>query len=867
MTEKKIPLHHRMIRSALQRRGTTMVITIVAIILGLLGARRIQPSPSLRSMLADDEPAAQALATIGEEFATLDELIIVATVSNHTNVTDLEARTLLQTFGQRLSDHIEQSPELSTQCTSVLYAGWPQLNRFIEETLIPNALLYMDDEAYALLKNKLTKQQIDRQISANETLITAGGPGGQALSKAILKDPLRIHSILSSQLGERFDGGDLGHHERLLLSLDGRSLMIRISGKTSAQNIDFSKLFVSAIRQVITQVNVDHLTIEMTGGYAIAVVAESAMRTDMTRSITTSMVLLGILFVIVYRHILSFALAVAPVAIGILCGFGLSSFYSTALTPVVAVVGAVLAGLGIDYSIHFLSHAQAHQDKNLSPEQTSQHTAQRIAPALAAACVTSIIGFLAISQSSVPALRQFSVVGALGLICTLIASLTVLPVLLTYASRWRNALPQPRLLDGLLTPIIVMVARRPVVSILCVLLPLTLVAGLVSVKSRDWVKLETDLSVMHPRPNEPLTLQHTLSDRFGQSPHTLIVLLESESEPSLVALAYDVKQKLQDTSVQRVGVTNTLSLATFLPDDRVVQARLQQVNRIDADRVIKDFKSAINASLFDPEAYSDYSNFLQTLLTTTKPPTIRTLHDYPQLSQKFLPRPQAENSKQRRRSLLVAMIDAPLHDRHARDESIRVIRRALATLPGATLTGISVVGYDTERAIQRDLKWLLTLAAMGVCIWLWIYFRSVSALVLSLLPSIFGLIVLLLTMNLLDMSINAINIVALPVLVGIGVDDGIFLVSLARRRFTDHSVDHTQSLIPKLATASHAVTMTTLSTIIGFGSLATTSTPAMASLGIVLAIGMAACLLGTLAILAPLLVMQENRINRAVAAR
>ena len=795
----------------------------------------------------------------------MDELIVVATIQDGSTPAEPDARRRLQAFGARLSDHIRQSPQLSERCMSVLYEGWPQLNRFVEETLIPAALLYLDDEAYALLKERLTKQHIENQITANETLVTAPGPGGQALAKAVLQDPLRIHAILSTQLGERFSVGDLRHRDPLLLSRDGRSLMIRITGKTSAQNIVFSKEFVSVLNDAITQVNDDNLSIAMTGGYAIAVEAERAMRSDLMYSITTSMVLLGILFVIVYRHVLGFALAIAPVAIGIICGFGLSSFYSTDLTPVVAVVGAVLAGLGIDYSIHFLTHAQAHLDQALSPVQTAQQTAQRIAPALAAACVTSIIGFLVISQSSVPALRQFAVVGAVGLLCTLVASLTVLPVLLTYASHWRGTLLQPRLLDSMLTPIIVAIARHPIASMIGALLPVTLAVALVTAKPGEWIQLETDLGVMHPQPNEPLTLQRTLAGRFGQPPHALIVLLESQTDESLVALAHDVKQKLQSPSVQRAGVSNTLSLATFLPDDRDILARLRQSEPIDADQVIKDFESALDASLFDPTAYTDYIRFLRALLATAHRPSIQTLREYPQLSQKILPQLDANNSQSLRRSLLVAMIDAPIHDRHVRDENIRVIREALAPLPGATLTGISVVGFDTEHAVRRDLRRLLVLAAVGVCVWLWVYFRSVNALILSLLPLVFGLIVLLLVMNLLDMRINAINIVALPVLVGIGVDDGIFLVSLARNRLTDPTTDGVQSIIPKLATASHAVTMTTISTIIGFGSLATTSTPAMASLGIVLAIGIAACLFGTLAVLAPLLVLRENGLRRAAS--
>ena len=170
MTEKNMPLYHRAIRSALQRRGTTMAITIVAVCLGVFGALRIKPSPSLRSLLADDEPAARALATIGEEFSALDELIIVATIPAGSTLSEADARARLQTFGTRLSNHIRQSPDLSERCISVLYEGWPQLNRFVEEALIPAALLYLDEEASTLLKERLTRQQIEKRKKTESNL-------------------------------------------------------------------------------------------------------------------------------------------------------------------------------------------------------------------------------------------------------------------------------------------------------------------------------------------------------------------------------------------------------------------------------------------------------------------------------------------------------------------------------------------------------------------------------------------------------------------------------------------------------------------------------------------------------------------------
>jgi predicted RND superfamily exporter protein len=62
-----------------------------------------------------------------------------------------------------------------------------------------------------------------------------------------------------------------------------------------------------------------------------------------------------------------------------------------------------------------------------------------------------------------------------------------------------------------------------------------------------------------------------------------------------------------------------------------------------------------------------------------------------------------------------------------------------------------------------------------------------------------------------------------------------------------------------MGAATHAITMTTLTTVLTFGSLLLTSTPAIRSLGILMGIGVTAALVGALGLLCPILVGQRAR--------
>ena len=100
------------------------------------------------------------------------------------------------------------------------------------------------------------------------------------------------------------------------------------------------------------------------------------------------------------------------------------------------------------------------------------------------------------------------------------------------------------------------------------------------------------------------------------------------------------------------------------------------------------------------------------------------------------------------------------------------------------------------------------------------------------------------------------NVAGLPLLVGIGVDDGVFLVSVARRARRDNVslADLTARCRPVL----HAVLVTSATTMLAFGSLVLTSTPAIRSLGRLTAVGVGGCLLATLLMLLPILLLRHG---------
>jgi predicted RND superfamily exporter protein len=428
----------------------------------------------------------------------------------------------------------------------------------------------------------------------------------------------------------------------------------------------------------------------------------------------------------------------------------------------------------------------------------------------------------------------------------------VLPALLAVLDRKASAqqrLPIDRLLEW--------IARRPI----AVLLPMIALAGgaiVVLAWPGTILPLESDLSVMHPHPNPPLAAQDRIAQQFGASPGTLVVHLRAADPNDLLALAHRVESRLRSPAVRDAGVAGTFGLASLLPDPALAPSRQQEGGVVLADRVIADFNASIADSIFDPTAYQPYTQFLRRLLTPTNAPTIDDLLRYPSLAETILPAGTAKPTE----AITLVLVRGEGESREARDAIVDAVRGSLADTPGATLTGLSVLNHDIELSVRRDLPRLVLAAVIAATCYLALHFRNLADCTLAMLPTLFGLGCLLAFMRLTGQRLNMANLVAFPLLIGIDVDYGIFLVSAARWR--EVKTMPREQLVRQLAPAASAVLLCAAATTIGFGSLAFTSIPAVRSLGIAVAVGVMTCLAATLLIVLPILFLARRRETRRV---
>ena len=159
-----------------------------------------------------------------------------------------------------------------------------------------------------------------------------------------------------------------------------------------------------------------------------------------------------------------------------------------------------------------------------------------------------------------------------------------------------------------------------------------------------------------------------------------------------------------------------------------------------------------------------------------------------------------------------------------------------------TAIGFPVLFEDHSGLITAGFGSALALGAVLVTLLLVVDLRSFTDTLLALVPVGLGILWMLALMILLGMNFNFANLVAVPIVLGVGIDAGVHLVHRYR-------LEGQAGMITTLAHTGRAILVASLTTMVGFGSLTLASHRGMASLGALLFLGVGGCLVAAIVVL------------------
>lgn len=126
---------------------------------------------------------------------------------------------------------------------------------------------------------------------------------------------------------------------------------------------------------------------------------------------------------------------------------------------------------------------------------------------------------------------------------------------------------------------------------------------------------------------------------------------------------------------------------------------------------------------------------------------------------------------------------------------------------------------------------------------------SIRNMLLTMLPPIGGLLMMVGALGVMGMHFNPANLIVLPLLMGIGVDDGVHVV---------HDFRMQKGKYRTAPSTINAITLTSLTSMAGFGSMLIAAHQGLVSLAVVLVVGVGSCLFISLVFLPAVLTLISN---------
>lgn len=167
------------------------------------------------------------------------------------------------------------------------------------------------------------------------------------------------------------------------------------------------------------------------------------------------------------------------------------------------------------------------------------------------------------------------------------------------------------------------------------------------------------------------------------------------------------------------------------------------------------------------------------------------------------------------------------------------------------LTGMPVQLYEYTELLRESYVQAAKYSLVAIVVLILFHFRSLSSVVLSLTPVAIGALWLGGVMGALHVDLNPANIMILPLIIGIGVTNGIHILN----RFAEEQ--HAGILS---RSTGKAVFVSGLTAIAGFGSLMLAKDRGIHSLGVVMAAGITSCMIAALAFLPSLLAFMARKL-------
>lgn len=555
---------------------------------------------------------------------------------------------------------------------------------------------------------------------------------------------------------------------------------------------------------------------------------------------------------------------IVPILMTLILGLMVTVLFASVAVGTLNLVsvgfGVLFVGIAVDFAIQFSVRYREYRYETGDPAQAISETGRRVGVQLLIAALATAAGFLAFVPTDFSGVAELGLIAGIGMIIAFACTLTFLPAAITLFRPRGEAAEVGFAWAARIDPVIARHRRAILIA-----------AGILAVAAvavSPFLQFDSDpLDTKNPHTEAMRTLRDLINNPVT-NPYTIDILAPSAAEAATMAdklgklpsvdgvisiNSFVPKDQQQKLAV--IADANTILAPTLAPHGPAAPVTADQV-RLAAKTALAQIDPALRklpkdhplGSVADDlrrtETASDETVMaLNAALTRFLPDEIDHLRAGLSAQPVSLDTIPPDFSKDwllpDGRARL--QVDPKPEDAHSPTRLRRFVQDVVAIAPDAGGSAVTIVA--TSNTIIGAFKSAATYAVIAIAVILSVLLRRILDVSMVMAPLLLSALLTLLVAVALPLPLNFANIIALPLLLGVGVSFNIYFVMNWRAGQRN----------PLGSATARAILFSALTTGTAFGSLALSAHPGTASMGELLLISLACTLVASLVFIPALL--------------
>ena len=650
-------------------------------------------------------------------------------------------------------------------------------------------------------------------------------------------------------------------------------------------NYDEAKKLVTFVRSLIQDLRPQYpsLTVGVTGSPALTYDEVKTSERDMTLASIIALLTTALIFFLAFREVMRPLFGFLCLLMGVAMTFGWTTLMIGHLNLISITFAVILVGLGTQYGIHVMARYIEERRCEPSIERAVARMIHGVGASLRTGALTTAAAFLATLVVDFAGFRELGIIAGSGVMICLGVMLSVLPSLLIFYDVCR----QGKESQGLRLSHDESIHSRRVLTfirfidqnprlILGMALLLLMVSGVLVFLKKGGTALDYNVLNLQAPATESVQFEKKLlstdiSLRFAvdlkESPDEIRHLAEKFSLLDSVSNVQYLEALIPKKQEEKIKIIEQLShripfvaLNDFLDIEETKRQLnilkgqfekmeemifssghaeiLNPIHRIlqSIEEGLKSFQSAPPKEMerrllgFQGAFLKEVQDFFQTGRETK----MISLEAIPPDIKSYFVSPQG-------RQALYVYPSVPVLEKEGLHRFVKDLRSV-----DPDVTGPPFQMYEVLTSVERGYPWAVLWAALLIILIFYLDFRRLQPVLWATFPLLCGLGWVYGVMSLLGMKWNLVNVITLPIVLGVGADCGVHII----HRFLEEGQ---KDIFFILKSTGKALTVAYLDTLTSFLGLAIASHQGLASMGQIMILGILCCFTAGIVVLPALL--------------